>query len=223
MHFSNPSAFTDIYNNSNRWDKEGKLYRCFGEDRSSFGYLTYREAKQRKDVMAPLFSKRATIDLQDLVHKNLDRLCKALAARDAAGKSSDMVFGLRCFTLDTITQFCFAKDVEATSAPDFQAPIVVAMDASLAPFVVFRNFELVRKIVFSLPGWFTKMTTPPMAGLVDLQEMLGAQVKEVVRNPSSLDNAPHAIVYHRLLDPELNKATGVPVPGSLYEEAQGCK
>lgn len=94
------------------------------------------------------------------------------------------------------------------------------MDASLPGFVVFRHFEIVRKMVFGMPGWLTRLTNPALGGLVDLQELLGAQVNEVVRNPASLQRTSHATIYHRLLDPEMNKAAGVPSPGSLYEEAQ---
>ncbi|KAF3032345.1 hypothetical protein E8E12_001817 [Didymella heteroderae] len=45
LHFASPKAYHDIYNNKNRWDKEARLYKSFGEDRSSFGFLTYTEAK----------------------------------------------------------------------------------------------------------------------------------------------------------------------------------
>ncbi|RMY75126.1 hypothetical protein D0863_02806 [Hortaea werneckii] len=221
LHFSAPPAYHDIYNNANRWDKEARLYGSFGEDRSSFGFLTYKEAKARKDVLAPLFSRRAISDLQHLIQKHADRSCDALAKENVTGKSSDMLFALRCFTLDTILSYCFAKDVYAMETKDFQAPIVVAMDTSLASFIVFRHFETLRKVVFSLPGWLTRLTSPALAGLVDLQELLGAQVKEVVAHPESLKLASHPIIYHRLQDPELNKAAGgLPSPDSLYEEAQ---
>ena len=59
-----------------------------------------------------------------------------------------------------------------------------------------------------------------LGGLVDLQHLLRAQVSEVVENPESLEKTSHPITYHRLLDSEANKATGIPLAGSLYEEAQ---
>ena len=37
---------------SNKWDKEKSLYHSFGEHRSSFGFLTYAQAKERKDVLS---------------------------------------------------------------------------------------------------------------------------------------------------------------------------
>lgn len=71
LHFSEPAAYHELYNNSNRWNKEAELYQSFGEDRSSFGFLTYAESKQRKDIMAPLFSRRAIFELQGLVQTNV--------------------------------------------------------------------------------------------------------------------------------------------------------
>lgn len=122
--------------------------------------------------------------------------------------------------MDTITTFCFAKSVDALGEPDFKAPIIEAMEASLPAFVIFKHFSLIRKAVFNMPPWLTIRTSPQMAGLVQLQQILGRQVTEVVKNPESLNDAPHPIIYHRLLDKDANKSGTVPVPGSLYEEAQ---
>jgi hypothetical protein len=38
-----------------------------GEDRSSFGYLTYREAKERKDILSRRFSKKAVVEGERVV------------------------------------------------------------------------------------------------------------------------------------------------------------
>jgi hypothetical protein len=71
LHFADPSAYNDIYNPGARWDKDKTMYRSFGEDHSSFGFLTYAEAKQRKDVLQPFFSRRAIINMQSLVRQNV--------------------------------------------------------------------------------------------------------------------------------------------------------
>jgi hypothetical protein len=67
LHFSNPQAYHDIYNNKNRWDKEKQLYHSMGEDRSSFGFLTYKESKERKDVMSKMFSPKALAQAHGLI------------------------------------------------------------------------------------------------------------------------------------------------------------
>src|SRR5204862_2904866 len=81
----------------------------------------------------------------------LDHFCEVLAKNDSKGESSDLFFGFRCFTMDTITAFCFARSVHALDAPNFVAPIIEAMEASLPTFVLFKHFPLFRTTIFSLP------------------------------------------------------------------------
>lgn len=57
----------ETYNTLNKWDKEKSLYHSFGEDCSFFGFLTYNEAKERKDVLDRLFSKNAVTGIQCLM------------------------------------------------------------------------------------------------------------------------------------------------------------
>jgi len=44
-----------------------KLYHAFGEDRSSFGLLTYKESKERRDMLNKFFSQSAVIQAHDLI------------------------------------------------------------------------------------------------------------------------------------------------------------
>jgi cytochrome P450 len=150
----------------------------------------------------------------------MDHLVAALAKNDANGKSSDLLFAFRCFAIDTITTFCFAKSVNAMDEPDFAAPIVEAMDHSLPTFHLFKHFPLFRKTIFSLPPWLAIKASPETAGLTHLQVILGKQVKDVIANPDSLKEAPHQIIYHRLLDPDAHKGNPIPDETALYEEAQ---
>lgn len=122
--------------------------------------------------------------------------------------------------MDTITSFCFAKSVDALAEPDFRAPIIEAMEASLPAFVLFKHFSIIRRAVFGMPPWLSVLVSPQTAGLIRLQQVLGAQVTDVVKNPESLQGAPHRIIYHELLNPEASKGLPLPSAGSLYEEAQ---
>ena len=150
----------------------------------------------------------------------MDHLVRVLTAQNARGESSDLLFAFRCFTMDMVTTFCFARSVNAMDAPNFRAPIVEAMDLTNPTFVLLKHFPPFRKLLFSLPPWLAIKASPETAGLTNLQVILGEQVREVLANPDSLKDAPHPIVYHRLLDKEGHKGQPVPNATSLYEEAQ---
>ena len=171
LHFANPQAYHDIYNNKNRWDKEARLYKSFGEDRSSFGYLTYAESKIRKDVLNRSFSRAAIDGVETLLTEQTKALCAAFRRASENSKSSDLYYAFRCLSMDIICTFCFGKSIHAVDAPNFAAPIVVAMDASLPVFIRFKYSEVYKNMIMHCPPKLSRVISPSTAGLVDLQEV----------------------------------------------------
>lgn len=221
LHFANPQAYHDIYNSKNKWDKEWFLYHSFNEDRSSFGFVTYAEAKERKDVLSRTFSPKAIEQSQGLIIEKVDALCAAFERQSKANKPCDLFYAFRCMSMDVITYLCFGASVNAIEAPDFKAPIIEAMDASLPVFVRFKHAEWYKNMIMNCPPNISRVVSPETAGLVDLQQILKKQISNLTENPENLAHLPHQMtIYHRLLDKEAYRSNTVPSPGSLYEEAQ---
>ncbi|KAH1415788.1 hypothetical protein KXX16_008908 [Aspergillus fumigatus] len=220
IHFRRPSVYSEIYNASNKWDKEESLYHSFGEDRSSFGFLTYNEAKERKDVLNRLFSKKAVADVQGLVLEKVLKLCDSFET--LGSKPADLFYAYRCMSVEVITYLCFGNNLDAITAPDYEAPVIKAMDSSLPVFVGFKHSWLLKEMIMNCPPKLSKLISPATAGLVDLQEqLLKAQISDLTTNPEGLQNLPHSTtIYHELLRPQAYRSGTVPSAASLYEEAQ---
>ncbi|KAH9057596.1 putative P450 monooxygenase [Lactarius vividus] len=224
LHFSNPSAYNDIYNHRNKWDKDHLLYRAFDLDLSTVGFIHYSEAKHRRDVLAPFFSRTSILQMQDLIMERANVLCDALArqfvAGDIRGKSSDLVLGFHCFSVDVIMAFCYAKDWNATRVPDFQSDIVIASQAVL-PIITMRKYSgTLVKIMRRIPMWFGQnFGSPVTRALFMLRKTFMDQIDEILRNPASLEHTPHKIIYHSLLDADANKGRPLPSRLSLRHEA----
>ncbi|ETN44118.1 uncharacterized protein HMPREF1541_10668 [Cyphellophora europaea CBS 101466] len=220
LHFASPKAYFDIYAPAIRWDKEKILYHSMGVDSTSFGYLTYPQAKQRKDVLQPLFSRRAVSGIQGLVRQKLDDYCDALVRQYAAAQSSNMYLGLRCLTVDTISAFCFGKSLNALSAPDFKAPIVIAMDYANPEFLPFKHLPSYRNLIWALPPSISVNFLPDTSGFAQISNLTQEQVDAAFDDPSSLQKYPHPTIYHRLLDPAAQDGHPVPSKEMLLEEAK---
>ncbi|KAH8993149.1 putative P450 monooxygenase [Lactarius akahatsu] len=224
LHFSNPAAYNDIYNHRNKWDKDHLLYRAFDLDMSTVGFIHYSDVKHRRDVLAPFFSRTSILQMQDLIMERVNVLCEALthqfAAGDTKGKSSDLVLGFHCFSVDVIMAFCYAKDWNATRVPDFQSDIVLASQAVL-PIITLRKYSgTLVKIMRRIPMWFGQnFGSPATRALFSLRKTFMDQIDEILRNPASLENTPHKIIYHSLLDPDANKGRPLPSRLSLRHEA----
>lgn len=216
VHAATLDAYNTIYNQ--RFDKEPTLYKCFGEDESSFGELTYAAMKVRKDRLSGLFTRSGVKGLEHVIRTNVDRTVDRLAQECTnptttdGSSSTDFLLAMKCLAVNVITTFCFAKDIGAIDTPGFRAPIILAMEASLFNFLVFMNFPLANKLIFSLPMWLSRIVAPELLGLFDLQLLLQGQIDELKANPLRLESVPHKTIYHPLL------ATGT--RKSLYEEGQ---
>ncbi|KAF2235666.1 cytochrome P450 monooxygenase-like protein [Viridothelium virens] len=221
LHFAQPQAYHDIYNNKNRWDKEWHLYHSFNEDRSSFGFITYKEAKERKDVLNKSFSPKAIEQIEGIITDKIDALSAAFTRCAATGAPVDLFFAYRCLTMDIITFLCFGTSINAIDEPGFRAPITEAMEASLPVFIGFKHSDLYKNMILGCPAEISKVISPATRGLVELQQLLQRQIKELTNDPKKLEKLPHEMtIYHRLLDNEAYANKTVPLPGSLYEEAQ---
>ncbi|KAI0791423.1 cytochrome P450 [Abortiporus biennis] len=204
LHFANPTAYDDIYNMNNRWTKEKHLYNAFGEPGTSTSSFTTREftaAKKRKDILTPLFSRRAIIDLQSLVQENIVTLCDTLTERSQKGVKSNLELAFKCFSMDTITSFCFSRSMNALHSPNFSSPTLATMKDILPLLTVFKHFPLLHWIVHSMPTCVTSLINPSMIEYQNMTKILANQIDEILSGDLAAlsENAEHPIIYHRLI------------------------
>ncbi|KAI0791428.1 cytochrome P450 [Abortiporus biennis] len=211
LHFANPTAYDDIYNTNNRWTKEKYMYMVFGEpgaNYSSFTTRDYATAKKRKDVLTPLFSRRAIIELQSLVQEKMTTLCDIIAVRSKEGLKSNLEQGFKCFSLDTITSFCFARSMNALRSPNFDSTTIHAMKAALPLLILFKHFPVLHWVVFAIPNWVNALLNPTLKGYQDLGKIIEDQIDEILFNPSILlENSEHPTIYHALISCKVSNPT----------------
>jgi cytochrome P450 len=168
--------------------------------------------------MSRSFSQVAIESAESLCVESTKALC---AAFERSKTPTDLFFSFRCMSMDVIMTFCFGKPIDAVDAPEFKAPILVAMNASMPVFIRFKYSNLFKNMILKCPPRLSKIMSPDTAGLIDLQMLLKAQIDDLTDDPEKLKQLPHNMtVWHRLLDPEAHRDGKVPSAGSLYEEAQ---
>ena len=170
LHFSNPSAYHEIYSQRSRWSKDPSIYQVFGEDVSTVSTLEYTDAKRRKDLIAPHFSRKSILQLQhiiqdgvrpyplthlctvgaDLHRTQLNELCAVIQARYEADKQTDVWRAFRCVSLDNITSYCFGYSIDAVHAADFKEPATEELHEGLRVFHVFKHFPFLKTIIVVL-------------------------------------------------------------------------
>ncbi|KAJ3556245.1 hypothetical protein NM688_g2132 [Phlebia brevispora] len=184
LHFSQPSAFHDIHNAQSRWTKDP---------------VFYREAKARKNILSPLFSRRSVVDMQYLVRDCVDQMCETMRTQHEQCRSTNILRALRCLSLDVIMSFCFAKSLDTLKEPDFRASVEDSMTLALPMVNWVKYFPFIKSLTRHCPPALTDALRPQMAGLTRFLILIKDQVAEVTTNKEALRKAPHPVIYDALL------------------------
>ncbi|KAJ3511126.1 hypothetical protein NLJ89_g4275 [Agrocybe chaxingu] len=202
LHFSDPQAYNDIYGVGTRHTKQSEMYSCFATDLSVFAMFDHHEVAQRRNLIGPFFSRRAILNLEKTVQNKIDLLVSRLLKFQDTGRSANLDLAFRSTSLDIITSYCFAKSSSFSDYDNFQNPILDAMDQTLPMIWVFKHFPLIKAMLLNVPECFASVLKPSTKGILEQRKQMGAQIDDIMKDPSSLHNAEHETIYHHFLTPQ---------------------
>jgi len=76
------------------------------------------------------------------------------------------------------------------------------MDQTLPMIWVFKHFPLIKKLLLGVPECFASVLKPSTKGILEQRKQMGSQIDEILKDPSSLQNADHETIYHHFLTPQ---------------------
>lgn len=123
---------TRIFKTGTRFDKEHSFYKGFPPLNGSLNQiLETKPAMARINMISPYFSREAIRRAEPLISKCTVKFISVLSDAATSGKPVNLSLGFRCITADTIMNHSFQKPLGALDAPDFDYPLIMALDASL--------------------------------------------------------------------------------------------
>ncbi|KAF7436238.1 hypothetical protein PC9H_003067 [Pleurotus ostreatus] len=216
LHFNGPRFYADIYVNGSKFRKDPKLYTTFHEDESSFCFIDPQDAKSRREIMNPLFSRRAILQMERYLQATIDKFLDKL---QTSRKPVDLHRAYRCTTLEIILSYCFAGDYDILGAADFAHPLIIAVENVMPLALVFKHFPFAYDALLWLDSQFKRFRQDSF-GPGELTESLSQQIDELLMHPELLQQQGHDTIYHHLLTPNPGKGQPtVPSKKSLLEEA----
>ncbi|TFK73743.1 cytochrome P450 [Pluteus cervinus] len=200
LHFGDPRAHSEIYGMNQRFAKEPVLYTSFATDESVFALFDFHEAMQRRNLIGPFFSRKAILNLENVVQSKIDILVSRLL--DYKDKAANLDLAYRCTSLEIITSYCFAQSSNVLDADGFHHDILDAMDATLPMIWVFKHFPWIKAILLNVPEWMASYLKPSTVGILEQRRQMGAQIDQIMKDPSSLESIHHETIYHYFLTPQ---------------------
>jgi hypothetical protein len=104
--------------------------------------------------------------------RQVNVLCDALAGQYAAGKSSNLYLGFRCYATDVLMLFCYNKCLDTTNDPDFHADLVIASESMLPILSLAKYSGFLVTLLHYFPAWLAKnLGSSVLAALFRLREV----------------------------------------------------
>ena len=169
LHVRDIEAYNEVYKIGTKFDKDPHFYCNPFFDGCLLNISDLKSAKHRKDMFSPYFSKAAIGRLEPLLKGCVTKFLNVMVQAGKDHKVVDLNYGYRCLTADVIMDYCYQKPFGALDAPDFQFPLIVALDSSAQAgqwdkyFV--KTFALVTAIIQALPYNVANFILPPMVSV----------------------------------------------------------
>ncbi|KAL1669886.1 cytochrome P450 [Schizophyllum commune] len=215
LHFSDPSAYSDIYGFSKLVVKDPELYGAFDQDLSSFGQVDPVAAKARRDTLGPLFSRQGIRKFEFVVQDKVDHLIERLLAEGKTGSTVNLFLAFRSFSFDTVMTYSFATSYGSLDYAGFAHPTIPTITSSVTLIWYLRYFPFLRHIVRHVPRALTGKLWPMLGGYFDLFDHFSRRIDQVQEDPACLDGTGHDTIFHHLLIGKKER----PTKKSLMDEA----
>ncbi|KAF5355464.1 hypothetical protein D9758_006320 [Tetrapyrgos nigripes] len=201
LHFSDPQAFADIYTNGTTFAKSSLLYDSFFHSyESSHGYVDLHEARVRRGMLNPFFSRRAILKLRYVIQGKIDRLITRIKEYPK-GRPIDLSFAFRSLTMEIITEYCFSASYDALEYPDFRHPLVVVFQELIQNFWLSKYFTTPMRLFASSPTWLLLKMNPGMLDYINMKQDLEDRIDRYIKDESALEAVEHETIFHHLILP----------------------
>lgn len=132
----------------------------------------------------------------------IDILVSRLLDYHPTGKSANLDLAFRSTSLEVITSYCFGKSSNALDYKNFENDILAAIDQTLPMIWVFRHFPMIKSLLLGVPECFASVLKPSTVGILQQRRQMGKQIDDIMKDPSSVENADHETIYHHFLTPQ---------------------
>ncbi|ESK86615.1 benzoate 4-monooxygenase cytochrome p450 [Moniliophthora roreri MCA 2997] len=219
LHFSDPNAYDDIY--LAKFIKDPNHYKALPVSDALVSTTDPQEASKRRLRLGPYFSRKAVLELESQVQKNVNRLIETLSSFTPGGRSADLLLAYRSTSVDIMTSYLFSHKVGALDVPNFQHPLVLVMDSVLQNVWIQKHF-LSPFPLENIPHSILRRIAPAMNPFLDLIESISQKVGEYTLNPPSTDDAGHKLVFDVFLSEHRDDSSASPWTVPRKELLEEC-
>jgi hypothetical protein len=170
LSLSDPENYETIYYVGSKYAKDPRYYDAFGMEYASFTSCPNELHRLRRGPLNKFFSRAMVLELQSIVQEKADKLCALITKNSKAEEMLDIHHGCRALSIDVITEYMFNKCYDLLDAADLGTNFFELVRGIGPALWVFQQWPEL-SIMNRLPLWVLKKMSPPLAQILNLQEV----------------------------------------------------
>lgn len=130
LHVVDPAFFEKLYRQEGRWNKYAWSFDAFSANGAMICTADHDLHKARRQPLNNFFSKAKVASQQDLIRRNVDKLCERILQFSDAKRTINLGAATSAFTRDVSTEYALGRNYNSLDLGDFNAGMTVVLQGS---------------------------------------------------------------------------------------------
>jgi cytochrome P450 len=148
-----------------------------------FTAISNDEHRRRRAPLNHFFSRRAVLELEDIVQEKVQKLCRRVQEALGAAKPIDLRAGTRAVSIDVITEYAFDNCWDHLDDDNFGSWYSEAVRDTTTVWWTFQPLPVLLRLMHALPEDFARKMSPAMNGWIDSVVVRNLIPSSIVREP----------------------------------------
>jgi cytochrome P450 len=171
LHLSDPENYNKIYSIGGKYYKDPVFYSVLGDKYSGFATISNEDHRRRRAPLNPFFSRRTVLELENVVHDKVAKLCRLVENAMSRGQSVDLHTGFRAISMDVITEYAFDDCWDQLDREDLGDWFSEMVKNSGETFWIMQQFPYLLKLVKAIPPQVLRKLSPTIKSMLDCKDV----------------------------------------------------
>lgn len=155
LHVNDPSFFNQLYCQEGRYNKYDWIYEAFGVTEATIITINHDIHHKRRQPLNPFFSKAKVVGRQDMIHRNVKKLCNRLSDLADSKTRFNLGAAITAYTREVASEYIFHRSYGSLDQDDFYGAMTTMGRSSGVMWRVSKHIRWYGPAIMSIPTRFT--------------------------------------------------------------------
>ena len=201
LHINDPDYYDTLYNREGKWDKNPFYTNSMGNGAAGFTTVDHNLHRLRRAAINSFFSKQKVTQLQPVIQRLTDKLCRKLEKIKEAEEVVPIECAFDAFTMDVITEYSLDTSFGYLDNPGWSSDFRELERAFGEMGYLQKLFPPLLDIMNSLPNWLLLAMNPRVGLLQDFFRNCYAIAEKMLKETDAkkYEEKEHPTIFYEII------------------------